>query len=235
MSDASKGPLPIDALLRGDSGQIYSVSEVLAARTKPLPSVYRVSGADDIKPNNILIDYDEALDSKVNVKSVQIAALKDAVIVPPGKWVRGPLCGNALWRSPESWRPSRQNRASDVFSFGTTMIYAMVNEMVFRIPDSQRNAEDSWRRILFRHISFFGDEEGVNGLLEHIGDENVFHQRLIDLVGTFGPENPRQPLVTWSYLDPDLRDLNGKMTRLDPTRRITAKEALEHPWFVDER
>jgi serine/threonine protein kinase len=113
------------------------------------------------------------------------------------------------------------------------MIYAMVNEMVFRVPDSQLNAEDSWRHILFRHISYFGDEEPLNGLLEHIGEGNAFQQRLVDLVGTFGPENPRQPLTTWSYLDPDLRDLIGKMTRLDPTKRITAKEALDHQWFGD--
>ncbi|KAL3487324.1 kinase-like domain-containing protein [Aspergillus germanicus] len=295
----SKGPLPIGALLRGDSGQIYRISEVLAARTKPLPSVYRASGADrakyivkdmikeefhyqlhlqrplsscpnvrsvldtiteremfvypflsgdllrlgqrplstetrrhilrdalqglvdlhalhvlhnDIKPNNILIDYDEGPGGKVN-------------------WLRGPLCGNALWRSPKSWCRSRQNQASDLYSFGITMIYAMVNEIVFRVPDSQLNAADSWRHILFRHISYVGDEEGVDGLLDHIGEESVFQQRLIDLVGAFGPENPRQPLETWSYLDPDLRDLIGKMTRLDPTKRITAKEALEHPWF----
>jgi serine/threonine protein kinase len=107
----------------------------------------------------------------------------------------------------------------------------MVNEIVFCVPDSQLNAEDSWRHILSRHISDFGDEEGVNGLLDHIGEESVFQQRLIDLVGAFGPENPRQPLETWSYLDLDLRDLIGKMTRLDPTKRITAKETLDHPWF----
>ena len=47
------------------------------------------------------------------IKNVQISDLEDAVIVQAGA-----LCGNAIWRSPESWCRSRQNQASDVFSFG---------------------------------------------------------------------------------------------------------------------
>ncbi|KAL2787004.1 kinase-like domain-containing protein [Aspergillus keveii] len=192
---------------------------------------------NDIKPNNILIDFDDGTDAQDPPSSVRIADLEDAVIVPPGKWLRGPLCGNALWRSPESWSrysPESSIRRVLFWYYGNTalrflpfspaqstnsaqMIYAMVNEMVFRVPDSHLNAEDSWLHILFRHISYFGDEEGVNGLLEHIGEAN----------------NPRQPLEAWRYLEPDLRDLIGKMTRLDPKNRITAKEALDHPWFGD--
>lgn len=71
-----------------------------------------------VKPNNILVDYEEGTNGDVIVKSIQISDLEDAVIVPSGKYLRGPLCGNQLWRSPESWARSRQNHASDVFSFG---------------------------------------------------------------------------------------------------------------------
>lgn len=64
-------------------------------------------------------DYEEAAeDENVIVNIVQISDLEDAVILPSGKWLRGPLCGNAMWRSPESWCRSRQNYASGVFSFG---------------------------------------------------------------------------------------------------------------------
>lgn len=73
----------------------------------------------DIKPNNILVDFDQAAqDQGLTIKAVQITDLDDAVIVPPGKNLRGPLCGNQFWRSPESWARSAQNQASDVFSFG---------------------------------------------------------------------------------------------------------------------
>lgn len=111
------------------------------------------------------------------------------------------------------------------------MIYVMVNEMVFRVSDDEMNSVDSWRYILGRHISYFADEDSLNGFLEHIGEENPFYERLIDLANRFGPGNPRQPFQRWSYVEPELRDLVGKMTNLDPTKRITAIEALHHRWF----
>ncbi|KAK2756246.1 hypothetical protein FQN54_005654, partial [Arachnomyces sp. PD_36] len=186
---------------------------------------------NDIKPDNIMVDYDESASSQMKINSVRVADLDDTVIVPPGKWLRGPLCGNAIWRSPESWCRSRQNQASDIFSFGIVMIYVMVDEMVFRVSNSQLEAEDSWRYILRRHISYFADEDGLNGLLEHIGTENPYYERLVALVGSFKPGDQRQPFESWDYVEPDLKELVGKMTSLDPRRRITAKEALRHRWF----
>lgn len=111
------------------------------------------------------------------------------------------------------------------------MIYVMHDEMVFRVSDEQLKAADSWRYILRRHISYFANEEGLHGILEHIGKENPFHERLIALASSFAPGNLRQPFQSWNYVDPDLKDLVGKMTNLDPTRRITARQALEHHWF----
>ncbi|KAE8154312.1 kinase-like domain-containing protein [Aspergillus avenaceus] len=186
---------------------------------------------NDIKPNNVLLNYEEHHGGEIVINKVQIPDLEDTVIVPSGKWLKGPLCGNAIWRSPESWCRSRQNQASDVFSFGIMMIYVMISEMVFRVSDDQLEAPDSWRYILRRHLSYFADEDGLNGFLGHIGKENPFHERLLALANTFTLEDPRQPFTRWQYVDPDLRDLVGKMTNLEPTRRITAKEALRHCWF----
>ncbi|RAH54805.1 kinase-like protein [Aspergillus piperis CBS 112811] len=189
----------------------------------------------NIKPNNILIDYTEpatAEDQEITlIKQVQISDLEDTVIVPPGKWLRGPLCGNAIWRSAESWARSRQNQASDVFSFALVMVYVMANEMVLRVPDEQLNAEDSWRYVLRLHLSYFADIEGVERFLEHIGEQNPFFERILELINTFGLENPRQPVEHWDFLEPELKDLVARMTYLDPRGRITAREALEHTWF----
>jgi len=107
----------------------------------------------------------------------------------------------------------------------------MLDEMVFRVSDSQLRAEDSWRYVLERHVSYFADEQGLNGFLGHIGEDNPFHGRLISIAGNFTPDNPRQPFESWSYVEADLRDLVCKMTNLDPTKRITARQALEHCWF----
>jgi serine/threonine protein kinase len=101
----------------------------------------------------------------------------------------------------------------------------MLNEMVLR-------ASDSWRHVLRRQISFFGEEDGFKGLLQWIGEKNPFFERLIALAGTFNSANLRKPVRVWFYVDVQLRDLICRMTNLDPEERIIAREALEHPWFA---
>ncbi|KAI1503702.1 kinase-like protein [Biscogniauxia marginata] len=185
----------------------------------------------DIKPNNILLNYEETVGDDLAVKSVQISDLEDAVLLPPGKNLKGCLCGNQLWRSPESWARARQNTPSDMFSFSVVAIYVMLNDMVFLVSDEELEGDDAWWHILRRHISDFGDEDGFKGLLQHIGEENPFFERLITLAGDFDAERPRKPFAMWHYVDVELRDLITKMTNSYPARRITAREALEHPWF----
>lgn len=191
--------------------------------------------APDIKPNNILLDYEEeTAANKFTITSVQIADLEDGVLLPPGKGVVGCLSGNQLWRSPESWARARQLLSSDVFSFGIVAVYVMYSQMVFRLSSEEMSGEDAWWHVLRRHISVFGDVDGIKGLLRHVGEENVFFDRLIAIAGDFGPEKPREPYARWYYEDgedAELRDLVIKMTNLDPAQRITAREALEHPWF----
>lgn len=48
--------------------------------------------------------------------------------------------------------------------------------MDFRVSDDQLHADDSWLHILKRHVSYFADDEGLTGLLEHIGEDNISHQ-----------------------------------------------------------
>ncbi|KIH87072.1 hypothetical protein SPBR_05198 [Sporothrix brasiliensis 5110] len=188
----------------------------------------------DIKPNNILLDYEERTSDDLSIKRVQIADLEDAVLLPPGKNLKGCLCGNQLWRSPESWARARQNTPSDVFSFGVVIVYVMLHDMIFRVSEKGPGGDDAaWWPILRRHISFFGDEDGFKGLLKHIGEDSVFFDRLISVAGDFDAERPRKPFAMWFYVDAELRDLVTRMTNLDPARRITAREALEHPWFRD--
>ena len=103
--------------------------------------------------------------------------------------------------------------------------------MVLRVPDAQLNAKDARRHILRLHLSYFADVDGIERFLEHIGEENPYFERLLELLVTFGKKNPREPVERWVWLDPELRDLVVKMTYINPMKRIKAKEALEHPWF----
>jgi serine/threonine protein kinase len=43
-----------------------------------------------------------------------------------------------------------------------------------------------------------------------------------------------KPFSEWpEVVDPAFTDLIRGLTNLDPTKRLTARQALEHPWFMD--
>ena len=86
--------------------------------------------------------------------------------------------------------------------------------------------------ILERHISYFADEEGLNGLLTHLGD-SPWRQVLEVLRDGFNQAHPRKPVSLWKWIDEDFRDLITGLTNFDPAQRLTAKEALNHRWFGD--
>ncbi|KAL2019567.1 hypothetical protein VTK56DRAFT_9534 [Thermocarpiscus australiensis] len=118
----------------------------------------------DIKPNNILIDYDETPGGALTINQVRISDLEDAVLLRPGR-----------------------HTPSEIYSFGVVAIYVMLDDMIFRASDEELNGDMAWWHVLRRHISYFADEAGFQGLLAHDEEENPFHERLIALAGDFGP------------------------------------------------
>jgi serine/threonine protein kinase len=86
--------------------------------------------------------------------------------------------------------------------------------------------------VLERQLSYFSDWEGVEGLIRYLGD-SPWAQLIAMVAADFNADNPRRPFELWQDLDPDFKDLVVRMTNVDPTRRLTAKEALEHKWFAD--
>lgn len=88
---------------------------------------------------------------------------------------------------------------------------------------------------LQRQVSYFGDSEGINGLLKHITDDEISCQVLRMLWDGRSDEYiPYKPFCKWpEIVDPIFKDLIQQLTNLDPTKRITACQALEHPWFRD--
>jgi hypothetical protein len=55
------------------------------------------------------------------IEQVQLADIEDAAYVPAGCDIVGKQVGNWLWRSPEADTQSRNNKSSDMFSFGVVV------------------------------------------------------------------------------------------------------------------
>lgn len=88
---------------------------------------------------------------------------------------------------------------------------------------------------LQRQVSYFGDREGLNGLMTHVGDEEVNCQ-VLSLLWEERNEDyiPYKPFSEWSELQDDVFvDLIKGLMNLDPAKRLPAHEALQHPWFLD--
>jgi hypothetical protein len=112
-------------------------------------------------------------------------------------------------------------------------IYAVTKQVIFAVEEEDLDEdEEPLAVILERQISYFADEEGLNGLLKHLG-ESPWCQVLEVLRDEFNKTNPRKLVSLWKGIDEDFRDLVTGLTKFDPIKRLMAKEALEHKWFID--
>lgn len=86
---------------------------------------------------------------------------------------------------------------------------------------------------LQRQVSYFGDKEGINRLLKHIVDDITRSQVLRMLWdGRLEEDIPYKPFSEWADVDDTaFRDLVMGLMNLDPEKRLTARQALEHLWF----
>lgn len=86
---------------------------------------------------------------------------------------------------------------------------------------------------LQRQVSYFGDAEGVEGLLKHLGDDEVNKETISSLwEGRNDEKIPYKPFTTWPEAEDEaFRDVIKGMTNLDPSKRLTALEVLKLPWF----
>ncbi|KFZ20634.1 hypothetical protein V502_03116 [Pseudogymnoascus sp. VKM F-4520 (FW-2644)] len=139
-----------------------------------------------------------------------------------------------MWRSPESHAAARINLPSGIFSFGLVCIYTILRKIIFRINGEGLSRADEERIVVKRLLSHFGDGPGLIGLVEHLDDSvAAWRDLVLDVIPEFTTTDPRKPFSMCEEVDEEFRDVVTKMMSLDPARRITAKEALEHPWFQD--
>lgn len=184
----------------------------------------------DAKADNILVDRD-VKGHGIVINQVQLASIEDASYVPEGCDIVGKQAGNMMWRSPEAHAQGRINKPSDMFSFGIICIYAVLKRVIFAVGEEELGeGEELLSVILERQISYFGDEAGINRLMEYLGD-SPWCEVLKVLRDGFNKNNPRKPFCLWKDIDADFKDLIGGLTNLDPRKRLSAHKALEHKWF----
>ncbi|KFY25144.1 hypothetical protein V493_04808 [Pseudogymnoascus sp. VKM F-4281 (FW-2241)] len=192
----------------------------------------------DIKPDNIMVTCTHA-GEETTIEQVQVTDLENAAHLPKGRCIKGMLAGNDNWRSPEAHFKGELNKPTDVFSFGIMCIYALLGRVILGPDDNFKKhvAQGALPYLIRsqRQVSYFGDSEGVEGLMKHIGDDDVNCQVLRMLWEDRHEEYiPYKPFREWADVtDVVFKDLIRGLTNLDPAKRITARQALEHPWFID--
>lgn len=114
-------------------------------------------------------------------------------------------------------------------------IYTMLQIIIFRIETQNLSDVERERAVVKRLLSHFGDREGLDSFVGHLddGESAAWRDLVLDVVKEFTADNPRKPFAMWEDVDESFRDVVTQMTSLDPKRRITAREALEHPYFQD--
>ncbi|KAL1871815.1 hypothetical protein Plec18167_006965 [Paecilomyces lecythidis] len=191
----------------------------------------------DIKPDNMMVDMRHEEQDDI-IDKVQITDLENAAYLPPGRCIRGMLAGNYNWRSPEAHFKERLNKPTDMFSFGITCICAILGRVIFG-PDEDFRRHQAQGVLptlirLQRQVSYFGDQEGIDGLLQHISDDDVSCEVLQMMWDERFDENiPYKAFNDWPEVsDAEFKDFIKGLTSLAPSRRVTAKQALDHPWLA---
>ncbi len=119
-------------------------------------------------------------------------------------------------------------------TFFLQCIYVITNEIIFAVAEEELgHGEEPLAVILERQISYFADQEGLDGFLKYLGVDSPWREVLEVLRDGFNKTNPRKPVSLWKGLDEDFRDLITGLTKFDPSQRLSANEALEHRWFGD--
>ncbi|OAT01167.1 serine/threonine protein kinase [Blastomyces dermatitidis ER-3] len=184
----------------------------------------------DIKPDNVFIDWKDDRDGII-IDQVKLGDLEDAAHIPPGSHMIEKQVGNWMWRSPEAHAKGPVNKPSDIFSFALVCIYAMHKRVIFAVGEEELDeGVDPLAIVIERQISYFADEDTLNGFLKYLGNNPWV--RVFEVIRDgFNKDNPRRPFFLWKGVDNDFKSFIRATTNFDPEKRITAHEALAHKWF----
>lgn len=88
-------------------------------------------------------------------------------------------------------------------------IYAVLKRVIFAVDEEKLvEGEEPLSVVLERQMSYFADEDGLNGLLKHLGD-SPWCEVLKVIRDGFNETNPRKPFSLWKNINADFKDLIG--------------------------
>ncbi|KAI1377917.1 kinase-like protein [Hypoxylon crocopeplum] len=196
----------------------------------------------NVKPDNILVDWEEDDRGRVQIKKVALGDLDCALRLQGDRPLRLPganRIGNVMWRSPEAQTGKGIAKPSDVFSFGLVCIFGLTSQQIMRLDmeDLRENNMFPEQEILYRLFLFFGPQL-PQGLLTQVDDEAW--SKLLTFASEWAQDVTVEDLgSTFEYwteedfpnLTVEAKEVISMMTNLDPTARATMGEVLQHPWW----
>jgi hypothetical protein len=112
-------------------------------------------------------------------------------------------------------------------------IYTVLKRVIFAVDEEElAEGEEPLSVVLERQISYSADEDGLNGLLKHLGD-SPWCEVLKVIQDGFNKANPCKSFSVWNNVDADFKDFIGGLTNFNPAKRLMAQEALAHRRFGD--
>lgn len=148
---------------------------------------------------------------------------------------------SVLVRPGRTRRHSRTSRTSFREAHRSQCLSATLGRVLCG-PDEDFHKHESQGAIpalirLQRLVSYFGHRDGLNGLLTHLGDREA-NCHVVSMLESERAESyiSYTPSSEWPATKDDeaLQDLIKGLMSLDPGRRLTAAEALQHPWCATE-
>ncbi|EGC44026.1 calcium/calmodulin dependent protein kinase [Histoplasma capsulatum var. duboisii H88] len=155
-------------------------------------------------------------------KQVQVIDFENTAYLPKGRCIKGMLAGNDSWCSSEGHFKDELSKPFNIFFFTAVDL-------------QKHESQDTFPHVIHLQcqVSFLGDQEGLNRLMKHVGDEGVNCQVLgflwDDQVADY---RSYKPFSDWPNVNDDKFKDIPRMTNFDPQKRATAREVLEHPWLA---
>ncbi|KFY05428.1 hypothetical protein V491_09138, partial [Pseudogymnoascus sp. VKM F-3775] len=187
----------------------------------------------DIKPDNILVNYSE---QKTRVVTARLADLGNTVPNDSEYARDGFPIGAPIFRSSEAALRLPWGCATDIWSLGTTLISLIwgLNFHIFK-PDVPFDHEEHELEILMKHCQFFGPYPLSYKDLADLETQNVLAHVMNTIGGATTGKDLRKPfyLAGEKEILKEDREFLGRVMKLDPRDRPTARELLGDKWFED--